>query len=180
MHSGRPLGTFGSTSGTTNASGQFQTTYTVSQFAGQETISATVDGASGSATLNIQLSGLSALAAGTNYDLQGAKPVHPSNHFGTATANSHLPPIANQYAAQFPGSKLNYNDMSLSVGGLFDIGPPKGVLWATPHDEHRLGKNCDVSKSNVPSSRWTALTTIFTNNGSPNFLAEADHWHLRF
>jgi hypothetical protein len=100
------------------------------------------------------------------------------NHYGTATANSDLVTIANQYAAAFPGGVLNYNDQSLVQGGLFDI----NADWATPHVEHRLGINCDVYMGNVPAGNVATLLTIFVNNGSPNYLPEPalNHWHLRF
>ncbi len=176
QHTGRPLGNFGTTSGATNASGQFQTTYTASAFGGLEMISATVGGTTASASLAVAVNGLTALGAGNNYSLVGSTPSHPSNHFGTATANANLVSIANQYASQYPGSSLNYNDQSLSQGGLFDI----AATWTTPHSEHRFGLNCDVSKSNVPSDRWGNLEDIFATTGSPNFLDEGNHWHLRF
>ena len=179
LHLGRPLGSLAASSGTTNSQGKFTTTYTASLFGGAEKISASAGGGSGNATLTVKVTGLSLLGSGTNYALVGATSTHPVNHYGNSTTNSKLPAIANQYAAQFSGSVLNYNDMSLARGGLFDIGPPFGTLWNTPHVEHRLGKNCDVSKSNVASSRWNALEIIFTENNVA-FLEESDHWHLRF
>ena len=184
LHLGRPLGTLGASSGTTDAQGKFTTTYTASQFGGAETLTASSGPASGSSpTLIVQWLGLSPLSDGANYDLVGATSTHPVNHYGNATANSNLPTIANQYAAQFAGSILLYNDISLVRGDLFDIGPepscPGCVLWQTPHVEHRLGANCDVSKSNVPSGRWDTLEGIFLDNNA-TFLEESNHWHLRF
>jgi hypothetical protein len=181
QHSSRPLGSLGASSGNTNANGQFQTTYTASAFGGVEVIQATVSGGSGNAQLTVAVQGLVALSPGANYNLVGQTTTHPANHFGTPTANASLVAIANQYAAAFPGnSPLNYNDQSLVQGGLFDIGPPFGALWASPHLEHRLGRNCDVPKSNVPQANRATLEQIFANNGSPNFLDEGNHWHLRF
>jgi hypothetical protein len=185
-HLNRPLGSFGASSGTTNAQGRFQTTYRASLFGGQEKIKATMSAKTVSATLDVQISGLLQLADGANFDLTGTTSYHilPNNHYGTSTSNSYLVTIANQYAGLYPNSILLYNDQSLPRGGLFDVGPtvkhPEWQLWQTPHDEHRFGTNCDVSKSNVPDGRWTALTTIFANNGSPNYKPESDHWHLRF
>ncbi len=59
--------------------------------------------------------------------------------------------MANAYAGAYRGSVFNYNDQSLVQGGLFDI----NANWTTPHIEHRYGINCDVSKTNVPSDRYT-------------------------
>ena len=178
QHLGRPVGTLAASSGTTNVGGQFTTSYTASAFGGGETVTATVDGIAGSKTATVSVSGLSVLGGGTNYNLVGATSTHPSNHYGTSTSNSNLVSIANQYAAQYPGSKLDYNDQSLVQGGLFDI----DAGWITPHVEHRFGLNADVKKSSVPSSRWTRLQEIFADTGSPDYLDEVElnHWHLRF
>jgi hypothetical protein len=32
----------------------------------------------------------------------------------------------------------------------------------------------------VPTANRATLTTIFVNNGSPNYIDETSHWHLRF
>jgi hypothetical protein len=180
-HTGRPLNTYyASPTGYTNTNGTFQTTYTASYFGGQERITASVQGVEGSATLNVAVQGLVLLGPGANYTLTGSTTYHAANHYGTAGANSGLVAIANQYGGQFPGSGLLYNDQSLPQGGLFDIGPPYGNLWSMPHIEHRIGINCDVSKSNVSQDRWAILEQIFRDNGSSNFEDEGNHWHLRF
>jgi len=179
IHLGRPLGSFSSSSGTTDSNGQFVSNYTASLFGGTEIINARANTANGvadaSAALTVAVLSLFQLGPGANYNLVGATPTHPSNHFGTLVANSGLANIANQYAAQFPGSILLYNDQSLIRGGLFDI----AATWSTPHIEHRLGGNCDVSDSSVPSDRWAALESIFIANNA-SFLREPGHWHLRF
>jgi hypothetical protein len=177
QHSARPTGAAASYSGTTNSNGQWSTQYTASAFGGTEDIA----GSSGTAgtdqkTIIIAVPGLVLLGSGSNYSLVGSTATHPSNHYGTPTANSDLATIANQYAAAFPGGSLNYNDQSLIQGGLFDI----NADWTTPHVEHRLGINCDVSETNIPAANRPTLTAIFTNNGSPNYLDEGNHWHLRF
>jgi len=182
-HLGRPVGSFASPSGTTNSEGRFTTTYTAPQFSGGMTIIATVAGIAGSKHLSVVVTGLSLLGPGANYTLEGATTPHPVNHYGNATAIANLPPIADQYAALFPGSVLEYDDMSLVLGGQFDVGPrpahPEWQFWQFPHQEHRLGANCDVHKSNVPSQRWDTLEGIFLDNNA-TFLEEPDHWHLRF
>lgn len=182
QHLSRPLGQFGAASGTTNGSGYFQTSYTASPFGGTEQIRArsVSVGVEDTENLNVTFPSLQALPSGSNYQLVGSTGSHPTNHYGTAVANNGLVNIASAYAAQYPGSTLNYNDMSLERGGLFDIGPPYGSHWQTPHVEHRFGRNCDVGTSNVPSNRHEDLEQIFINNGSPNFLDEGNHWHLRF
>jgi hypothetical protein len=179
------LGTLAATQGTTDAQGIFQTTYTAPIFGGSVIVSSTLNGFPAANSLEILalVEGLSELGASADYSLVGEKPTHPSNHWGTATALSNLPLIASDYLAQFPGADiLQYNDMSLVYGGKFDF---DGSNWCSScaHDEHRLGTNCDVYSGNVPTSRWSALTAIFAQRGSPNYLdetADKNHWHLRF
>jgi hypothetical protein len=159
----------------------FQTTYTTSPFSGVEQIQVVSSDASLSVTLDltVQIAGLQPLPAGTGYQRCCSKAVHPDSHNGTTAANDHLVAIGVAYAAQYPGSVLLYNDMSLPNGGLFDIGPPYGQLWQTPHSEHRLGLNCDVDKNSETSSRSAFLEDLFGLH-SPNLLDEGSHWHLRF
>jgi hypothetical protein len=176
QHSARPTGTASSYSGTTDSNGQWTTQYTASAFGGADTIAGIWGTMVDQKTITIAVPGLASLGGGSNYSLVGSTTTHPSNHYGTPTANSDLVNIANQYAAAFPGGSLNYNDQSLIQGGLFDI----NTDWATPHVEHRLGINCDVSEANIPAANRATLTAIFTNNGSPNYLDEGTHWHLRF
>jgi hypothetical protein len=181
-HLNRPLGSFGATSGTTDGTGKFQTTYTASSFGGQEVIKATIRGTTKTSTLTVQVQGLSQLADGANFNLIGSTSYHvlPNNHYGTSAANSDLVAISNDYAAAYPGSILEYNDQSLPKGGLFDIGPvsscPGCVLWQMPHEYHRVGINCDVRKSTVPPERWGRLEDIFRVYGSVT--PKGDHWHL--
>lgn len=69
--------------------------------------------------------------------------------------------------------------MSLEQGGLFDIGPPYGALWQSPHAEHRVGTNADVSKGNVGAERHQSLAVLFREHGA-EVLPEGNHWHLTF
>ncbi len=176
QHSARPTGNMASYSGTTDSSGQWSSQYTASAYGGTDTIAGISGILEDEKVITIAVPGLVQLAAGANYSLVGSTVTHPSDHYGTPTANSDLVTIANQYASAFPGTSLTYNDQSLIQGGLFDINGD----WNTPHIEHRLGINCDVSESNVPAANRATLLAIFTNNGSPNYLDEGNHWHLRF
>ncbi len=42
------------------------------------------------------------------------------------------------------------NDMSLPLGGLFDIGPPYGQYWHPPHGDHRTGRAADIQQEPFP------------------------------
>jgi murein endopeptidase len=126
----------------------FVTTHTASKFGGEERIEATVVGVTGAADLDVRVAGLVAMPAGANYDhLYRALPPHEDSRWATPTMVQGLVAIADAYAAAYPGSILWYNDMSLPKGGLFDL----NSNWNTPHSEHRLGGNTDVSPLNVSS-----------------------------
>jgi hypothetical protein len=188
-HSGaRPLGSLAATQGRTGADGTFQTTYTASAFGGLVGILARFGTVDRGETMTVGVPSLASLGTGTNYNLVGATTTHPDNHYGTSSALSNLPSIADDYQTQFYGQnpipdaeKLLYNDMSLISGGKFDL----SGNWYTScsHFEHTVGINCDVGSNNVPGNRWAGLTQIFRDRHSPNYLDETatlNHWHLRF
>ena len=161
QHIGRPLGTFGSASGTTDAGGNFRTIYTASLSGGSEIVLATTTGGLGAtASLTVLVPGLSQLASGVRYNLVGATATHPSNHFGTSTLNAALAAVADQYFASF-SERLSYNDMSLIQGGLFDI----SANWTSPHAFHREGRNCDINPAPLSADRDARLRDIVTANG---------------
>ncbi|MDX2039867.1 MAG: hypothetical protein SF097_01400 [Acidobacteriota bacterium] len=181
-HTGvRPVGTLSQSSGTTNQSGIFTAVYTASQFSGVHRIRATVNSVTKEVGIGIFINGLQELPAGTNYDKVGQTATHPFNHWGTAIAVANLPPIADDYKAAYPGSaNLRFNDMSLVSGGRFEI---DGNWVDTSHAEHRVGRNCDIGSSNVPTNRWATLNQIFFNNeviSVNNETACCNHWHVRF
>jgi hypothetical protein len=193
-HSGaRPRGTFTQASGTTDANGTYRTTYTSPIFGGTMTVKASIGQNSGSTFLQISMTGLVDLGGdGTHYTLTGQLRWHPSNHYGTETAITNLPLIADDYFAVYPNSaKLEYNDMSLINGGKFDINPDRTVPpnWTnTHHAEHREGKNCDIpyAKTNLISTtqQQQTMEQILRNRQSPNFLKHVApdplHYHARF
>lgn len=202
QHTGtRPLGALSSNVGVTGADGAFRSIYTTSIFGGPVAIGATVPSLNSSKAeiMWIAVPNLSELTVEPTlplYTLTGSLSWHPGNHYGTAAARSGLFGIAFDYWQQFPcgnggngggcGLPLQYNDMSLTNGGKFDINRDRTIPpdWTNPdHHEHLLGTNCDVYSGNVPTSQWQALIQIFVNNGSPNYNDETaccSHWHLRF
>ncbi len=191
QHTGtRSLGSLAATQGSTNSSGVFQTTYTASVFGGSYRVKARLGGMEKVLDFRVLVPNLASLGGGDNYNLIGARTEHPNNHYGTATALSNLPLIANDYKTRFYGEgaipnaeKVSYNDMSLIYGGKFEV-PGNWNLVNENHAEHRVGRNCDVRSINVPADRHAALEDIFSQRGSPNFLKhvppDPPHWHLRF
>lgn len=213
----RPRGSYSRTAVRTDSNGDASTVYTAPIFGGKIQIIITADGITNDppkANLEIRVPGLQQLQApGANdgYVLTGSSEsgntYHPNGHFGIPGANTGLRQIAADYRAtafpqpQFPNGqpenrKLQYNDQSLVWGGKFDITPnfQTPPTWRTggPHDEHRVGINCDVSIRTVPDenvvingqveNRRRELERIFFRNGSSRTLREfcLNHWHLRF
>lgn len=194
-HNGtRPRGRLGASSGTTNASGVFRTTFTAPIFNGVTRVFARSGQRSVGQNVFVQVEGLTELGAGAHYNLIGCDntPAHPcgTNHWGTPAANQGLVQIADDYKAQYYGAgdipherKLAYNDQSLPKGGKFDL----DASWSEAnrqHAEHRVGINCDVRSNNVPGERWERLNEIFRERGSTRTNDEtgtrSPHWHLRF
>ncbi|MGI8997647.1 MAG: DUF4214 domain-containing protein [Pyrinomonadaceae bacterium] len=199
----RPLGRLRRMSDTTNAAGEFQTTFTPSHIANFTRITASSGGTEAHVDVFTGVLDVEELLPGQNYVLIGFDGVlaHPegTNHWGTAAANTGLRQIANDYIAQYypqqPGVqptplpdavKLHYNDQSLPFGGKFETAAGWSARGA--HHEHREGINCDVrccrDPGNVPRERWTVLNRIFFERGSTDTHDETNteipHWHLRF
>ncbi len=216
----RPPGAFARSSVRTDASGQAQGVYTPSPFGGSSNIVITANGTTVTETpIFILVPGLEALGAGSanaGYRLTGSSEdgntFHPNGHYATPRSNTALQQIAanyrdtffpqNQYPDGVPfDQRLRFNDASLISGGKFDITPDFHNLqnppsWRsgprTPHDEHRVGINCDISDRNIPNdpvlfegqvlNRWAVMETIFCRNGSTRTNREhcLNHWHMRF
>jgi len=87
------------------------------------------------------------------------------------------PPQPHDTAEVFvPGLQMNYNDISLQWGGLFDI----NADWRPPHYEHRRGRQVDFSNAdNLPADLQRALRGIIGQYGG-EVRNEGNHWHVRF
>lgn len=149
---------------------------------GEENVTLNVGGQQLQTTIRVEVPGFVELQAGANYDLTGDTDQHnsPHNHFGTPATIAALQNIADeweQYKADnnHPNwPRIGYNDISLPMGGLFDI----DADWTPSHHEHRLGRNVDF-RLGYTSEQRTVLRQIITRNGASIF-DEGNHWHLRF
>jgi len=84
-------------------------------------------------------------ATGPLYVLLGSNDSHPRNNYLRPAAVGRLQRMASLYRQGFPTDQPLYlNDASLERGGLFDIGPPSGAFWQTPHPTHRKGGEIDI------------------------------------
>ena len=124
-------------------------------------------------TIFIRVPGMRELLAGANYNLVGQTAIHPDNHFGKDQFNDKLVKVANLYGAAFPGNKLRYNDISLRLGGIFDL----DANWLPLHASHRFGEDIDIGL--VPDPHIRLLTAFIKFAGIRTRKVEVDHWHLR-
>jgi hypothetical protein len=140
-------GTFNPSSDKTNSQGSFQSTYTAKEFGGEYQIKATIQEitVTGPITLRVQVQGLGQLSGGGNYynsNTPAGQIAHPDNWWGTSTTLNGLVATANAFAAQYPGSPVPYNDISLLWGGKFDGNDHN---WTDGHVQHREGRHADIN-----------------------------------
>jgi hypothetical protein len=128
---------------------------------------------------------------GTGYKLQspGADNVsnHPDYHWGIPSMVDSLKTLAVAIQDSLPGSPdVEYNDISLVWGGLFDIldpGTTRPPYWTLPHCSHRFGTSTDFRTKQF---NWSAdpslarrLKALMRSKGFATHI-EGDHWHLNF
>lgn len=102
---------------------------------------------------------LTSLSFGSTYRPTGDIPgAHVDNHNGTLYLRTAITSIGNAYFS-LTGQTLGINDMSLPLGGVFDISdgiqrtqcsiPPQvpNCDWVPPHHLHRVGKSVDIDHS---------------------------------
>jgi hypothetical protein len=125
--------------------GSCSVTYHPSEVSGIETIQATGDGfGSAQAMVTVQVPELINLAdIQTNFfRLTGQTGTHPDNHWGTPNTVANIQLVALDLFDVFEAT-LGINDMSLPLGGLFDI----NGTWKPPHSSHRKGTSVDIDRT---------------------------------
>ncbi|GAB4536926.1 MAG: hypothetical protein Fur0020_05270 [Thermodesulfovibrionia bacterium] len=133
-------------------------TYTSSEVSGEEGIIAEVNGQRvGEAMVNVRVPRLVALGGGDTYRLTGGTSTHPNNHYGTPETNARIRAMARDYF-EATGIAIGINDMSLPLGGLFDI----YGNWSPPHKLHRLGKSVDVDHLGVKEKRLNKIAEKYS------------------
>jgi hypothetical protein len=176
---GKPAGDLDNLQVNTGASGVKTVIFTAPDPSGPVDVLGSSTGASSAkVTIDVGILGLVVLGTGTNYDLTGDKPQHPSNHWATSSHIASLMNLANRYLAQF-GSKLTFNDTSLPLGGLYDVG---SAPWATPHKGHREGLQTDVRTNGLTGPQmvflrrnWRSITGIAVYDETAT---SEPHYHL--
>jgi hypothetical protein len=102
-----------------------------------------------------------------------------NNHWGALRTLQGIDSIAANYRRLFPGDAiLHINDLSLPLGGKFDI----LGLWVgtTYHKYHRFGKDVDVRRT-IPAQHIQAFERLCRRYGVVEPYPEDDaHYHLFF
>lgn len=168
------------------ADGYFRTTYYASEVSGvidvkihcQPGFGGCQDGTT---VIGVGFDSLADLGPGTGYVLTGDKSQHPSNHWGSPAFVTAIQQAATLFAADYPNDPLQYNDMSLKLGGVFDVETPTetGYDWTPPHKSHRIGTNLGMSIL-AGRTRQALVRRLFNQNGIHVLPEDAYHWHMTF
>jgi len=142
----RPVGIFESESCITDESGQCQVKYTAGDASGADKITASVVDTnssmiSASLELSIKVPGLVNFGTSSLWRLTGETGLHPDNHYLDETGTLGAFGLAVDFYETY-NATLGLNDMSLPLGGLFDI----DGAWASPHKLHRTGRSVDIDR----------------------------------
>src|SRR4029077_5257206 len=110
-----------------------------------------------------KVDGLSPLDGDPNYVDDVGAASHTYGDYATAATKQQLHQFARDFhdkqgehnhqlaecgVDQWPYYPLWVVDVSLPFGGLYDIGPPDGPFWSTPHQTHGRGDGVDLSVHN--------------------------------
>lgn len=161
---GKPAGDLDRLQVNTGPGGVATVTFTAPDPSGPVLVMATSAGAtSTTVTIEVGILGLEELGPGATYGLTGDKPIHQLNHFATGSHIAQLLTLANKFYAQF-GSRLTFNDSSLPLGGLYDVGSSR---WTPPHKGHREGLHTDLRTNGLTAPQlvfvkrtWRSITGI--------------------
>ena len=190
--SDRPKGFFVPTIGSTSGSAIWFTSYTSPEVSGVIRAALVCFQPNGLPspplifTIGVRIPDLVALdAEGENFTLVGSfgmtgvNSKHIENHYGVIALHNIISKIANLYAQEFPGEKIDINDMSLIEGGLFDV----FNNWRPDHVSHRSGDDVDIRL--VDGIRRRKMIAILESESKktpplwihPEFRKR--HWHVR-
>lgn len=148
------VGSLGSYSGTTNDEGEWTTTFTAGDLGSALTFKVSSPDLLGkpftSYPVDISVGFLGLFDPGIEYgdvDVRytGATTAHGSNHNGTPELHQMVRDMAVRYNIEADDAvkgSIGLNDMSLDLGGLFDI----AGAWERPHSRHRFGTDCDIDR----------------------------------
>jgi hypothetical protein len=137
-------------------------------------------------TLTIEIPGLQSLPGGNNYITYGDSTQNHggNNHYGIRGAIAAIQNIANEYARTHNGDRLQIGQISLPMGGVFDIsGDWNPAGQNDGHKSHACGTDVDVDDlaSNGRSINSTDLAMITIRQYAGAFvISEGSHYHIHF
>ena len=136
----KPAGTLSPTEVNTGSDRVSTVTYRTGPVSGPVVLRAESQGAKAKVdTVQVGVLGLTPLTGRNSYKLIGKTSIHPVNYWGVPAMVTKLNRLADNFYAAF-NRPLYYNDLSLPLGGLFDV----DTNWACCHDEHRAGRDLDL------------------------------------
>jgi hypothetical protein len=186
IHGGiMPSGVLSAHTVNTGASGVATLTYTANVFGGKVEVRATSSLAKTAVdTITVAFGGFVELLDAGNVDTIGVLAVHPDSHWGTSGMVSGLISLADSLNAKYK-VKLRVNDMSLPLGGKFDLNAaysPDG-----DHEEHRDGRSADVSVGGLDSTqvdflrkKWQDLSPLPDSISVHDETKTRNHFHFRY
>ena len=186
---GEDVARIGQVALTLSATGDAQPVYRTSGVSGSEVLGVRVQAEGRVAvvtdTLVVAVPGLVELMQGGNVDTVGTTTAHPDSHWGTQAMVANLRALGDSLSSEYSTS-LHVNDMSLRLGGLFDV----SGAWRPPHLEHRDGTSADVRIRDLSSEqmdfmreKWYQINNLPASHSlaSERYLLypESNHYHLR-
>lgn len=131
-------------------------------------------------TFAVGVPGLAPMGGRSTYNLIGSLPEHPNSHNTIPAVQSRLDTLADVFFARF-AQPIEFNDISIPLGGKFDYGYLDWGAQPRRHAEHRVGRDIDTRIINLSQiqqdfirSRWQRLGGTVFQEGTP------PHFHLRY
>ncbi len=115
-----------------------------------------------------------------NTDYTEGYPNIDINHYGNPLFMDKIVAITQEFKAVFPSETVLLNDMSLPLGGVFDINGD----WEPPHLDHQEGEAVDYNLLYFPlgfnsTSVEAERLARFIKKKHLNIHVEGDHWHIQ-
>lgn len=164
-------------SGNTDTNGHFETRVHTGTVAGTMKYTATAQNLEGSPftaePLYITTGFASMIDPGPDFNSRytGVTPEHPSNHWGSVELHLFVRDLAQEYNDRVADpalqGSLGLNDMSLRMGGIFDL----HFDYQKPHSQHSFGVACDIDHY---LQRFTDNQTILIDYEDVLFNAASD------
>lgn len=153
---------------------------TPSEFSGDYKVEITVDGTTVDVPFEAKVPGLEAVEESDTilpYQSQALyEQIHTGHYHLTPGFKSIVESIAEQYNAEFPGTRMYLNDCSLEWGGRFEY---QGYWTGGSHSRHRRGLEADINKVGSSGQQIWLRDFIDDAEGAKVDHESAGHWHVQ-